>query len=186
MLLTRAPLNKHRITTQLVPCDLHVLNTPPAFVLSQNQTLRKKVRLLNLKKIHLDRTILSKFLRTLWVSFTPHPRVFQRPRDAQFNLFPLPSRPPFDPVKNGFFPEDFFRNLQGIPATGTLPAEPYCQRACFEGTKKPIGCCFQRFLKPAAFAPQSTGSLSRRPPSWRRGDPRRNGPPRSMHFVKVF
>jgi hypothetical protein len=41
VLLTRAPLNKSRITTQLVPCDLHVLNTPPAFVLSQNQTLRK-------------------------------------------------------------------------------------------------------------------------------------------------
>ena len=41
MLLTRAPLNKSRIATQLAPCDLHVLNTPPAFVLSQNQTLRK-------------------------------------------------------------------------------------------------------------------------------------------------
>jgi hypothetical protein len=41
MLLTRAPLNQLRITTQLIPCDLHVLNTPPAFVLSQNQTLRK-------------------------------------------------------------------------------------------------------------------------------------------------
>jgi hypothetical protein len=41
VLLTRAPLNKSCITTQLVPCDLHVLNTPPAFVLSQNQTLRK-------------------------------------------------------------------------------------------------------------------------------------------------
>jgi hypothetical protein len=26
----------------MTPCDLHVLNTPPAFVLSQNQTLRKK------------------------------------------------------------------------------------------------------------------------------------------------
>ena len=41
MLLTRAPLNQYRITTQLIPCDLHVLNTPPAFVLSQNLTLRK-------------------------------------------------------------------------------------------------------------------------------------------------
>ena len=41
MLLTRAPLDWSRITTQPIPCDLHVLNTPPAFILSQNQTLRK-------------------------------------------------------------------------------------------------------------------------------------------------
>ena len=44
MLLTRAPLNNTCIATHVVPCDLHVLNTPPAFVLSQNQTLRKKIR----------------------------------------------------------------------------------------------------------------------------------------------
>jgi hypothetical protein len=42
VLLTRAPLNQTSIATYLIPCDLHVLNTPPAFVLSQNQTLRKK------------------------------------------------------------------------------------------------------------------------------------------------
>ena len=42
VLLTRAPLNASSITTKSAPCDLHVLNTPPAFVLSQNQTLRKK------------------------------------------------------------------------------------------------------------------------------------------------
>jgi hypothetical protein len=42
VLLTRAPLNRSCIATQTAPCDLHVLNTPPAFVLSQNQTLRKK------------------------------------------------------------------------------------------------------------------------------------------------
>jgi hypothetical protein len=42
VLRTRAPLTKDRITTHLDPFDLHVLNTPPAFVLSQNQTLRKK------------------------------------------------------------------------------------------------------------------------------------------------
>ena len=40
MLLTRSPL-----TTQQKPCDpfdLHVLSTPPAFVLSQDQTLHRK------------------------------------------------------------------------------------------------------------------------------------------------
>ena len=40
VLRTRAPLNQVGITTNLVPFDLHVLSTPPAFVLSQNQTLR--------------------------------------------------------------------------------------------------------------------------------------------------
>jgi hypothetical protein len=41
VLLTRAPLKHSNINTKMSPCDLHVLNTPPAFVLSQNQTLRK-------------------------------------------------------------------------------------------------------------------------------------------------
>jgi hypothetical protein len=41
VLRTRAPLNQVCITTNLVPFDLHVLSTPPAFVLSQNQTLRE-------------------------------------------------------------------------------------------------------------------------------------------------
>ena len=39
-LLTRSPL-KYRIAT-ISPFDLHVLGTPPAFILSQDQTLRKK------------------------------------------------------------------------------------------------------------------------------------------------
>ena len=38
MLLTRAPLHT-RIATNIA-LDLHVLGTPPAFVLSQNQTLQ--------------------------------------------------------------------------------------------------------------------------------------------------
>ena len=42
VLRTLAPLNLPRIATRQVPFDLHVLSTPPAFVLSQNQTLRKK------------------------------------------------------------------------------------------------------------------------------------------------
>ena len=41
MLLTRPPLGfKASFKT---PLDLHVLGTPPAFVLSQDQTLIKKV-----------------------------------------------------------------------------------------------------------------------------------------------
>ena len=38
-LLTRPPLNNQNIATLIVPYDLHALATPPAFVLSQDQTL---------------------------------------------------------------------------------------------------------------------------------------------------
>ena len=38
-LLTRPPLRHPQITPQMPPLDLHVLGTPPAFVLSQDQTL---------------------------------------------------------------------------------------------------------------------------------------------------
>ena len=42
VLRTLAPLTSHGIATAENPFDLHVLSTPPAFVLSQNQTLRKE------------------------------------------------------------------------------------------------------------------------------------------------
>ena len=38
-LLTRSPLSD--LPKQITPFDLHVLGTPPAFVLSQDQTLKK-------------------------------------------------------------------------------------------------------------------------------------------------
>ena len=41
VLRTLTPLNPPCIATKRIPFDLHVLSTPPAFVLSQNQTLRK-------------------------------------------------------------------------------------------------------------------------------------------------
>ena len=40
-LLTHSPLRHHIATTSSF--DLHVLGTPPAFILSQDQTLRKKL-----------------------------------------------------------------------------------------------------------------------------------------------
>ena len=43
VLRTLTPLNFHHIATMKVPFDLHVLSTPPPFVLSQNQTLRRKL-----------------------------------------------------------------------------------------------------------------------------------------------
>ena len=42
VLRTLTPLNIICIATNNAPFDLHVLSTPPAFVLSQNQTLREK------------------------------------------------------------------------------------------------------------------------------------------------
>jgi hypothetical protein len=45
VLRTRPPLNCLDIATEAIPFDLHVLSTPPAFVLSQNQTLRKEIEI---------------------------------------------------------------------------------------------------------------------------------------------
>ena len=42
VLRTLTPLNPTCIAAHEIPFDLHVLSTPPAFVLSQNQTLREK------------------------------------------------------------------------------------------------------------------------------------------------
>ena len=41
VLLTRSPLNHN--PKEAIPFDLHVLSTPPAFVLSQDQTLQKNL-----------------------------------------------------------------------------------------------------------------------------------------------
>ena len=42
-LLTRPPLDRISASTDLLSFDLHVLSTPPAFILSQDQTLVKNV-----------------------------------------------------------------------------------------------------------------------------------------------
>ena len=41
-LLTRSPLSPPG-KARWIPFDLHVLSTPPAFILSQNRTLHKKI-----------------------------------------------------------------------------------------------------------------------------------------------
>ena len=45
MLLTRSPLAVYNIATINNSFDLHVLGTPPAFVLSQDQTLHKIIEI---------------------------------------------------------------------------------------------------------------------------------------------
>ena len=42
MLLTRSPLSPKNASAPWIPFDLHVLSTPPAFILSQDQTLQQK------------------------------------------------------------------------------------------------------------------------------------------------
>ena len=45
MLLTRPPLISYQVLLlNMNPFDLHVLSTPPAFVLSQDQTLNLKFK----------------------------------------------------------------------------------------------------------------------------------------------
>ena len=55
-LLTRPPLALRKASSPLRPFDLHVLGTPPAFVLSQDQTL---------DKFHLSSSFLALFLLVL-------------------------------------------------------------------------------------------------------------------------
>ena len=52
VLRTLTPLDFMCIATNEIPFDLHVLSTPPAFVLSQNQTLRKKRMRLAPQSLH--------------------------------------------------------------------------------------------------------------------------------------
>ena len=53
VLRTRSPLSHPRIATLLFSLDLHVLTTPPAFTLSQNQTLRKIYLKILLREVQL-------------------------------------------------------------------------------------------------------------------------------------
>ena len=43
-LLTSPPLTRSKASSQSCPFDLHVLGTPPAFILSQDQTLKKNIQ----------------------------------------------------------------------------------------------------------------------------------------------
>ena len=47
-LLTRSPLSPPG-KARWIPFDLHVLSTPPAFILSQNRTLHKKTFMKNIR-----------------------------------------------------------------------------------------------------------------------------------------
>ena len=108
----------------MTPCDLHVLNTPPAFVLSQNQTLRKKFG--GMIPVIADCFI---FQIDIGGSSSTGPRALSK-RAAHNSIFSI------------LFPA-FLRisaQISGVStASGTSRAGPHCQRTpSFEGTKKPI------------------------------------------------
>ena len=163
MLLTRAPLDHSCITTQVIPCDLHVLNTPPAFVLSQNQTLRKN------DLIFLQDVAILKILNRDCRPLGPAPRASKK-RAAHNSIFFL------FPACFGFAEpilECFHLNL------GTSRAGPHCQRTSIEGTKKPIGCF-------ASLRHRDRHPVSR-PPSFVAAREARWHPPHpSTHFVIFF
>ena len=85
MLLTRPPLNYNefhpKTSSIIVPFDLHVLGAPPAFVLSQDQTLCKN-GILNLTsqarpKIFTSVSLAHKFLAGSVLAFT-EPQEFSK------------------------------------------------------------------------------------------------------------
>ena len=63
-LLTRPPLKSVRASTPRSPLDLHVLGTPPAFVLSQDQTLKFDSMLSNFSLC-----VLLSVLESTWLCF---------------------------------------------------------------------------------------------------------------------
>ena len=155
----------------MTPCDLHVLNTPPAFVLSQNQTLRKKFGW----RLPLAEKRISKL--TLGGPLAGSRR-FRAPQiGAQRTIQSFISLPALIGL---------FRAGTGVSASsGTPRAGPHCQRTPFEGTKKPISRETPGF-SPREPPPRSTVSVSR-PPSLvaaREASPPR--PPTSTHFLTFF
>ena len=104
MLLTRAPLESTNINTGVISFDLHVLNTPPAFVLSQNQTLRKNsekndpASLLK-RLLFIFQIDFGELIRGCPHPYSPRPRassdthtdVGESTRSAQFNYSSLPN-----------------------------------------------------------------------------------------------
>jgi hypothetical protein len=90
VLRTRSPLDQPRIATQLIPFDLHVLSTPPAFVLSQNQTLQIFIGAGFIQASQIDpvlfRTVCTVALATCSAQFSLcfFVKLFQPPSQAGF------------------------------------------------------------------------------------------------------
>ena len=105
-LLTRPPLAYISLGFNISPFDLHVLGTPPAFILSQDQTLM-------LFRSLPDRPLLA-FSVSLWsaASFIPAALPYGSARSASFR-FPLLS---LLFLVRSFSLNILFRNFQGCTA----------------------------------------------------------------------
>ena len=78
MLLTRPPLKSEEASFFIIPLDLHVLGTPPAFVLSQDQTLHKVFDLLVVvTEVTIDEACASFMFVFRRIRFLPHRSVFK-------------------------------------------------------------------------------------------------------------
>jgi hypothetical protein len=93
-LLTRSPLT----CIATCPFDLHVLGTPPAFILSQDQTLRKKP-LLRVYVTEIERQVLAsyhfsvvKVLSTKRAVFYPRGLCLSRPGETELPMSPFQHR----------------------------------------------------------------------------------------------
>ena len=97
-LLSRPPLVIRIASYSMLPLDLHVLGTPPAFILSQDQTLHKnilnlktqlKINKLTMIKVH-KRTFFNctiKLLKSIKSSCSFHFFVFPRLNCSYINEF---------------------------------------------------------------------------------------------------
>ena len=78
VLLTRSPLSFSSASTRKTSLDLHVLGTPPAFVLSQDQTLQDILKLFDSSFIFVVANYLARIFLVgfnyvkpaLWLMFT--------------------------------------------------------------------------------------------------------------------
>ena len=156
-----------RYCYNFTPFDLHVLNTPPAFVLSQNQTLRKKYFLLCINTAKLTcRT--SNPLRNC------HPAPRTNSWRAAHNLAFILLRSAASGIRRQQV------SLMEFPTHfGTVRAEPHCQRSGSRGLKSRSG------LGVTTATTTDCRSLAS-PASWRQAQaipPLSHG---SIHFVRFF
>lgn len=145
MLRTRSPLLFKCIATSEKPFDLHVLTTPPAFILSQDQTLQFRSLSLEPKSKRLFRNCI------------PRPSAGSRPRTNTELLKWSLTLPLFSFQRTNCAPFfgaklDFTRTSRLVNPLPTNHFQPACTGGCF------LGC--RRSLHSASAILKVTGSRS--------------------------
>lgn len=131
VLRTRSPLSHPRIATLLFSLDLHVLTTPPAFTLSQNQTLRKNLLL----KIPIDCSTFCVVIYFFYISI-------------RWTFFKVVAKKIF-----GWFAQSYLVNFKEL--LFYLPRlsreRPFIKNYLSTSVKR-IFCFFWKFFKPLNFS----------------------------------